>query len=79
MDDRLIAGSFPLHSCAWHVLSEAMEQRTSAATLEDLRTAKMAGWYNLPLETLRKSILQQECLQMTEIRSKGGAIAHIYE
>ena len=79
MDDRLIAGSYPLHSCAWNVLSEAMEQRTSAATLEDLRTAKMAGWYNLPLETLRKSILQQKCRLMTKIRSKGGAIAHVYK
>ena len=69
----------PLDSCLERLSEAVQRQCTGAATLENLRVAIMAGWENLPLETLRKSILQQKCRQMTEIRSKGGAIAHVYE
>ena len=69
----------PLNTCLERLSEAVQRQCTGAATLENLRAAIMAERKNLPLKTLRKSILQQKCRLITKIRSKGGAIAHIYE
>ena len=63
-----------------NVLSEAAQRQcTGSAILEDLRAAMVAVWKDSPLETIRRSILQRKCRLITVIRSKGGAIVHVYK